>query len=110
MTPNGPRLATDTSSMNTALDTLTRMNEALNACRQGTLSTTEMTLQWRSSASQLPLPDKFGSVLGNVLDRMESSALFSEESCSFSQRDLLDSLALWSDKARAALLKTQDAA
>ena len=106
---NGPRLATDTSSMSNALDTLTRMTDALAACRQGTLSTTEMTNLWRSSASQLPLPDKFGTVLANVLDRIESSALFSEESCSFSQRDLLDSLGLWSDKARAALLKSQGA-
>ncbi len=39
----------------------------------------------------------------NLLDRLESSALFSEESCSFSQKDLLDNLSLWVDKARAQL-------
>ncbi|MFS2053286.1 hypothetical protein ACEN8K_31020 [Variovorax sp. CT11-76] len=42
-------------------------------------------------------------MLLNLLDRLESSALFSEESCSFSQKDLLDNLSLWVDKARAQL-------
>jgi hypothetical protein len=42
-------------------------------------------------------------VLLNLLDRLESSALFSEESCSFSQKDLLDNLQVWVDKARAQL-------
>jgi hypothetical protein len=37
------------------------------------------------------------------VDRLESSALFSEESCSFSQTDLLDNLALVLDKAEAKL-------
>jgi len=38
-----------------------------------------------------------------LLDRLESSALFTEESCSFSQTDLLDSLAMVLDKAQAQL-------
>jgi len=37
------------------------------------------------------------------MDRLESSALFSEESCSFSQRDLIDSLQMWADKAALRL-------
>ena len=45
------------------------------------------------------LPEKFTDVLHQLMDRLESSALFSEESCSFSQRDLIDSLQLWIDKA-----------
>ncbi|TAF87732.1 MAG: hypothetical protein EAZ54_00720 [Curvibacter sp.] len=45
------------------------------------------------------LPDKFSEVLHQLMDRLESSALFSEESCSFSQRDLVDSLQMWADKA-----------
>lgn len=49
------------------------------------------------------LPPRYGEVLLGLLDRLESSALFSEESCSFSQRDLLDSLQLWLDKAGAQL-------
>jgi hypothetical protein len=49
------------------------------------------------------LPEKFGVVLHGLLDRLESSALFAEESCSFSQQDLFDSLQMWLDKAQAQL-------
>lgn len=49
------------------------------------------------------LPPRFDEVLQSLLDRLESSALFSEESCSFSQHDLLDSLQLWLDKASERL-------
>jgi len=49
------------------------------------------------------LPPPFTPVWHQLLDRLESSALFSEESCSFSQGDLLDSLALWLDKAELRL-------
>jgi hypothetical protein len=49
------------------------------------------------------LPEKFAIVFHDLLDRLESGALFSEESCSFSQRDLLDSLQTWMDKAAARL-------
>ena len=92
--------------MSTALDTLTRMTHALAACSQGGLSQGEMIRQWRSDAASLPLPDKFGIVLDNLLDRIEASALFSEESCSFSQQDLFANLHLWADKARAHCTKT----
>lgn len=89
--------------MNTDLDTLTRMTDALAMSRQGGLSSMAMVRLWRSTGTRLPLPEKYGEVLGQLLDRIESSALFSEESCSFSQKDLLDSLQLWADKARAQL-------
>jgi hypothetical protein len=49
------------------------------------------------------LPPKFEEVWLGLVDRLESSALFSEESCSFSQTDLLDNLALVLDKAEAKL-------
>jgi hypothetical protein len=49
------------------------------------------------------LPPKFAEVWLELVDRLESSALFSEESCSFSQTDLLDNLALVLDKAEAKL-------
>lgn len=45
------------------------------------------------------LPPRYTDVLHQLLDRLESSALFAEESCSFSQQGLLDSLQLWLDKA-----------
>lgn len=89
--------------MSTALDTLDRMTEALTACSQGQLAQSDMIRLWRSGAAGLPLPGPFGEVLGNLLDRIEASALFSEESCSFSQKDLMASLQMWADKARAKL-------
>lgn len=49
------------------------------------------------------LPPKYEQVLLNLLDRLESSALFTDESCSFSQSDLLDSLQQWADKAQQSL-------
>ncbi len=51
------------------------------------------------------LPPKFEEVWLGLVDRLESSALFNEESCSFSQTDLLDSLAMVLDKAEASLQK-----
>jgi hypothetical protein len=93
----------ETSSLSNAHDTLTRMTNALAVCRQGPLPQSDMIALWRNSAPQLALPEKFGEVLGNLLDRIEASALFSEESCSFSQKDLFASLQLWADKARLRL-------
>ena len=89
--------------MSTALETLTRMTDALATCARGELPQNEMIRLWRSGAASLPLPEKFGVVLGDLLDRIEASALFSGESCSFSQQDLFDNLHLWADKARAKL-------
>lgn len=51
------------------------------------------------------LPERFNEVLLNLLDRLESSALFTEESCSFSHAGLLDSLQMWIDKAQLQLQK-----
>ncbi|AOV03734.1 MULTISPECIES: hypothetical protein [Delftia] len=63
--------------------------------------------QARASSELLQaLPPRYGEVLLNLLDRLESSALFSEESCSFSQKDLLDNLETWATKAQAQLEKT----
>ena len=89
--------------MSAAIDTLARMNNTLTACVQGTVSQNVLIQEWRSDAALLLLPEKFGVVLGNLLDRLEASALFSEESCSFSQKDLFDSLQMWADKARGRL-------
>ena len=52
------------------------------------------------------LPPRYTEVLTQLLTRLESSALFTEESCSFSHKDLVDSLQLWLDKARGLLMKS----
>lgn len=89
--------------MSAALETVSRMTDALAACSQGPLPQKEMIQVWRNGAASLPLPIQYGQVLGDLLDRIEASALFSGESCSFSQQDLFDNLKLWADKARARL-------
>jgi hypothetical protein len=45
------------------------------------------------------LPPRYAEVWLGLLDRLESSALFNEESCSFSQSALLDNLEVWLQKA-----------
>lgn len=76
----------------------------LDALRAGTLDVRAFSTATREHGALLDaLPPRFREVLLDLLDRLESSALFSEESCSFSQKDLLDALALWLEKARARL-------
>jgi phage portal protein BeeE len=48
------------------------------------------------------LPPRYGEVLLNLIDRLEASALFTEESCSFSRSSLLDHLQTWGWTRRAA--------
>lgn len=72
--------------------------------RAGQLGVAAFSTRARSHPDLLAaLPEKFATVLHDLLDRLESSALFSEESCSFSQSGLLDNLQLWIDKARERL-------
>ncbi len=76
----------------------------LDALREQRLAPAAFSQQARTQAALLAaLPPRYTEVLLNLLDRLESSALFAEESCSFSQRDLLDSLQLWLDKAASQL-------
>ncbi len=89
--------------MSPHLHTLEQMTQQLTACRQGGLPIARLAAHWRSQGATLPLPPRYGEVLGGLLDRIEAGALFSEESCSFSQKDLLESLQLWADKARGTL-------
>jgi hypothetical protein len=55
------------------------------------------------AALRAALPDRFGRVLDDLLTRLESAASFTEEACAVSQRDLLASLRLWTDQAKARL-------
>ena len=89
--------------MNTHQEILAHMQQALSACGRGELPIAQLSAQWRSSSANLPLPPRYSEVLGNLLDRIEASALFSEESCSFSQKDLLSGLQVWADKAGQTL-------
>jgi hypothetical protein len=87
-----------------AADQLAQLREHLHTLRSSDASAATFVQHVRA-LSLLPqaLPEKYGVVLNDTLDRLESSALFSCESCSFSQRDLLDGLQLWCEKAQAQL-------
>jgi hypothetical protein len=83
-----------------ALSQLQQLQSQLPQVLAGQLRTGELVATARhSTALTHALPEKYSLVLNDILDRLESSALFTEESCSFSQRDLLDSLTLWTEKA-----------
>lgn len=70
---------------------------------QGEIDTHAFVALWRETAmTELAgLPAAYGRVLDDLLARLESSALFDAESCSFSREDLLANLAAWLDKAQA---------
>jgi len=80
------------------------LQSALNDLRSGASSVQAFSQMGRQQDALLQaLPPQFAPVWHSLLDRLESSALFSEESCSFSHSELLDSLKLWLDKASQQL-------
>ena len=86
---------------------LSALRQALDALRAQSLSAHAFSALAREQTALLAaLPPAYATVWHGLLDRLESGALFSEESCSFSQTDLIDSLALWLDKAQAQLKTT----
>lgn len=90
-----------TSVAQTQLDAL---QAALDQLRSGALTPHALSAVGRAQTTLLDtLPPRYGEVLVGLLDRLESSALFSEESCSFSQQGLLDNLQVWVDNARGQL-------
>ncbi len=92
----------DTSSP--ALAQRHALQDQLNRLRQGETSAHAFSQSARQHGALLAaLPARYAEVLHGLLDRLESGALFSEESCSFSQKDLIDSLQMWLDKTGAAL-------
>ena len=89
----------------TALRQLGALQDALGHFHAGHMNASAFSEQARTYSDLLSaLPPKLEEVLLQLLDRLESSALFDEESCSFSQKDLTDSLTLWLDKANAKLI------
>lgn len=86
------------------MSSLASMETALAQLRSGQIGAQEFSRLARSQTALLDaLPPRYGEVLSQLLTRLESSALFSEESCSFSQSALLENLELWIDKARGQL-------
>ena len=85
---------------------LDNLQADLHALREQRISNHAFSAAARGHAVLLAaLPPRYGEVLLGLLDRLEAGALFTEESCSFSHKELVDSLELWVEKARTALLK-----
>ncbi|MDH4391821.1 MAG: hypothetical protein QE285_10430 [Aquabacterium sp.] len=75
---------------------------SIDALRSGQLPADQLVARWRAAAAGWPgLPPRYAAVLEHLLAPLEASALFTEESCSFSRSDLADSLAQWLQHARA---------
>ena len=88
----------------TASAQLTTLAQALQAFERGDhTAATLSTLARQQTTLLATLPPRYSEVLLNLLDRLESSALFSEESCSFSQKDLVANLTMWVEKVQATL-------
>ncbi|TFV91665.1 hypothetical protein E4K72_20345 [Oxalobacteraceae bacterium OM1] len=80
------------------------MRAALGELRANRIDIPSFCRQWRAQSTLLAaLPPRYGQVMEDLLGRMEAGSLFAEESCSFSQTDLQDNLAVWLDKATATL-------
>jgi len=60
----------------------------------------ELIQAFRVFCKDSQLPEKYGTALENVLSRVESSSLFTEESCSFSKKDLANALSVWLEKVQ----------
>lgn len=64
----------------------------------------ELAGAWRAERELLAaLPPRYGQVLEALLLRLESAAMFGEESCSFSAADLRGELTVWLTQAERML-------
>ena len=94
------------TSISPLLNELNILRQSLTALRSNSLGVSAFASNARNTHALLEaLPPRYAEVWLGLIDRLESSALFSEESCSFSQVDLLDSLSMWLDKAEQQLNK-----
>ena len=79
----------------------------LQAWLDGTGQSAELIQACRVFCKDSQLPEKYGAALENVLSRVESSSLFTEESCSFSKKDLANALRVWLEKVQQYQSKEQ---
>ena len=75
--------------------------DSLNAVRADKLGIAAFCQLWRAQSALLTsLPSRYSEVMEDLLSRLEAGSLFTEESCSFSQIDLLATLDVWLETAR----------
>ncbi len=80
------------------------LHDALNDLRDQASDVTTFCRLWRAQDALFSrLPPRYAEVAEDLLGRLEAGSLFTEESCSFSQEDLLNNLALLLDKAERTL-------
>ncbi|MNR99664.1 hypothetical protein D3C72_309030 [compost metagenome] len=80
------------------------LQESLSAIRQDRLGVAGLCQTWRAQTELLAaLPSQYTTVMEDLLGRLEAGSLFTEESCSFSQIDLLTTLDMWLENARKTL-------
>ena len=84
-----------------------QLEHHLQAWLDGTGPSTELIQAFRLFCKDSQLPEKYGVALENVLSRVESSSLFTEESCSFSKKDLANALRVWLEKVQQYQSKEQ---
>lgn len=76
--------------------TVAALIRELDAVRAGRLDSNSVVKTLRDAHElAAALTPRHARALDEILTRMESGSLFSEESCSFSQHDLHDALAAW---------------
>ena len=77
-----------------------QVEHQLQAWLDGTGQSAQLIQACRIFCKDSQLPEKYGTALENVLSRVESSSLFTEESCSFSKKDLANALRVWLEKVQ----------
>jgi hypothetical protein len=84
-------------------DRLSTLPETLEAFAGGAMTISDLARDWRDAvyAHEPALPQRYVDVLERLLNQLESAALFTEESCSFSQADMVGALVDWLSKAMA---------
>jgi hypothetical protein len=80
-------------------EALARMRTALDQHVAGSLPADSLVRAWREAAPGLTLPPVFGQAMEELLRRLEMSAVFAQDSCSFSSTAVTDQLTRWLDKA-----------
>ena len=83
-------------------DTLSLIPDALEAFSVGEISLEDLARAMRDASQEHEptLPDRYLDVLERLLNQLESAALFSEESCSFSRADMVSALVEWLARAQ----------
>lgn len=72
------------------------LQASLDSWLAGRIQAAELSRIWRDGCADWPgLPLRYGPVLDHLLLPLESSGLFTEESCSYSPGDLAEQLQAW---------------